>query len=81
MITLLSILEVGNFGGRLAGLGIIALLVGLLIIVISLFSLIVLGIMSASNKEKKYSFKAPLIGVLVGVLLLIAGGCICGSGI
>lgn len=77
----MKFLEVGRLAGDLAGLGIMALLIGLLIIIISLFSLIVLGIMSASNKEKKYSFKAPLIGVLVGVLLLIAGGCICGSGI
>ena len=77
----MKFLEVGSFGGELAGLGILFLLLGLLSLGISILVCIVMGFMSSLNKEKKYDFKAPLYGILSGILLLIAGGCICGLNI
>jgi len=74
----MKLLEVGNLGGQLAGFGLLFLIAGIIIIAISILAILILGIMSASNKEKKYNFKAPLMGILIGVLTFIAGGCICG---
>lgn len=75
----MKLLEVGNFGNsQLNGLGILFLCLGLVIFVISILVAIIIGIMSAASSEKKYSFKAPLIGILIGILTFIAGGCICG---
>lgn len=74
----MKLLEVGNLGGQFAGLGLLFLMAGVVIIAISLFIILILGIMSASNTEKKYSFKAPLMGILIGIFAFIAGGCICG---
>lgn len=74
----MKLLEVGNFGEDLAGLGLIFLFIGLVVFAISILIAFILGIMAASNTEKKYNFKPALIGILVGVLIFIAGGCICG---
>lgn len=75
----MKLLEVGNLGGGdLAGVGIIFLCIGLATFAISILIAIILGIMSASSSEKKYSFKVPLVGILIGILTFIAGGCICG---
>lgn len=75
----MKLLEVGNLGGGdLAGVGIIFLCVGLAILVISILIALITGIISAFSTEKKYSFKVPLIGILIGILTFIAGGCICG---
>lgn len=74
----MKLLEVGNLGGQLAGFGFFFLGAGIVIIMVSVFVILVLGIMSAANTGKKYNFKAPLIGVLVGILTFIVGGCICG---
>lgn len=74
----MKLLEVGNLGGQLAGFGLFFLGAGIVIIMVSVVVILILGIMSAANTEKKYNFKAPLIGILVGILTFIAGGCICG---
>ena len=75
----MKLLEVGNLGGGdLAGVGIIFLCIGLATFAISILIGVILGIMSASSTGKKYSFKVPLIGILIGILTFIAGGCICG---
>jgi|UPI000648D16B hypothetical protein len=74
----MKLLEVGNLGGDLSGLGIIFLFFGLVIFVLSIIVAVILGIMSASNSEKKYNFKPSLIGILIGVLIFTAGGFICG---
>ncbi|WP_449388862.1 hypothetical protein [Chryseobacterium lineare] len=74
----MKLLEVGNLGGQLAGFGLLFLIGGIIIIAISAITILILGIMSASNPGKKYNFKAPLIGILIGILTFIAGGCICG---
>ncbi|HEX7870950.1 MAG TPA: hypothetical protein VF455_12645 [Chryseobacterium sp.] len=74
----MKLLEVGSFGGELAGLGLIFLFIGLVVFIISIIIAVVLGIMSAANPEKKYNFKPSLIGILTGILVFIAGGCICG---
>lgn len=74
----MKLLEVGNLGGDLSGLGMVFLFFGLVIFVLSIIVTVILGIMRASNSEKKYDFKLPLIGVLIGVLIFTAGGFICG---
>ncbi|WP_312902047.1 hypothetical protein [Chryseobacterium taichungense] len=74
----MKLLEVGNLGGQLAGFGFFFICAGIVIIMVSVAVILILGIMSATSTEKKYNFKAPLIGILVGILTFIAGGCICG---
>jgi phosphate starvation-inducible membrane PsiE len=74
----MKLLEVGSFGGDLAALGLIFLFIGLVVFIISIIVAVVLGIMAAANPDKKYNFKPSLMGILIGILIFIAGGCICG---
>lgn len=74
----MNFLEVGSFGGDLAGLGIFFLVVGLIVLAVSGFIAFILMIMTMTNSGKKYDFKPALYGILAGLLIFIAGGCICG---
>ncbi|MFN3020231.1 hypothetical protein ACK1KB_04490 [Chryseobacterium sp. TY3] len=74
----MKFLEVGSFGGDLAVVGMFFLAAGLVAFCISALYAIILAIMSASNRDKKYSFKPALYGILFGLLIFTAGGFICG---
>lgn len=74
----MKFLEGGNFGGDLAVFGIIFLASGLVTFCISVLYALILAMMAASNRDKKYEFKYPLYGILVGLLIFTAGGFICG---
>ncbi len=74
----MKFLEVGSFGGDLAVVGMLFLGVGLVAFCISVLYALVLAMISASNRDKKYDFKPALYGILFGLLIFTAGGFICG---